>query len=279
MAKGFRSLGHSVEEYNYRTKLKELGSEGMHKDFMSLINGRKFDLQIYCKVNQMNPVTLDLAKEAGPTWYWFMDNLGAAKQFSASTYAQNASFTSATASDVAERFGMVNSNAHHIFEGYDPDVYYYEDLKKIHDVIFIGNVTIPRIIEINSLRSVGIDITIFGYGWPIGMKANGPVVGEDERVEINQSRMVLNLCHDDTIFSDRVIKSLGCGAMVVSQVCKDLLSGFIGERVHFYQSPENFSQIISSLRMLEFNKTQANRVSEKCSWKTVCALIEEKVGA
>jgi hypothetical protein len=229
MAEGFRSLGHSVETYNYRTKLKELGSDGMHADYCSLVNGRKFDLQIFCKVNQMRPQLLHDVKDSGPTWYWFMDNFATCRLLHASTYAANASFASATASDVTERFEMINKNAHHIFEGYNPKLYYKEDLRKVHDYIFIGNATVPRIIALTDLRKEGLDISIFGYGWPLGMKANPPVHGEDERIEINSSKVVLNLCHDSVIFSDRVTKALACGANIISQTCQDmreLVKGF-----------------------------------------------------
>jgi hypothetical protein len=117
---------------------------------------------------------------------------------------------------------MINKNAHHIFEGFDPKTYYQEDLKKIHDYLFIGNATVPRIIEIQEMIRSGMRISIFGYGWPVGMQVNAPVFGEDERTEINSAKVVLNLCHDNVIFSDRVIKSLACGANVLSENCADL---------------------------------------------------------
>lgn len=222
MADGFRQLGYSVEEYNYRTKLNELGLEGMHSDFFSLINGRKFDLQVFCKTNQMHPRTLQDAKDSGPTWYWFMDNFEVCRQINAAGYAANASFASASASNVAERFKLLNNNAHHIFEGYNPKLYFREDLPKIHEFLFIGNATIPRIIKIQDLIRSGMRISIFGSGWPVGMMVHAPVFGEDERIEINSAKVVLNLCHDDTIFSDRVAKALACGANVITQRCKDL---------------------------------------------------------
>jgi hypothetical protein len=281
MKKGFEKLGYEVVDYNYRTIASDIGYHDMQDDFENYINNTKegfFDLIVFCKTSGMYPPLLNHAKKIAPTWYWFMDPMSTANAMHASAYAQNATFASATSSDVTERFKSVNNNAYHIFEGYDPDIYYYEDLKKIHDVIFIGNATIPRIQEIAELRRLGINISIFGYGWPIGMKANAPVFGEDERIEINQSKIVLNLCQDSVIFSDRVIKSLGCGAMVVSQVCKDLLNSYIGEEIHFYESPENFNNIISSLLMLKRDEKLADRINENYSWEAVCRGILEKVG-
>lgn len=279
MAKGFNDLGYHIEMYSYRTVQKDLGMENMWLHFTDFIKGREFDLIVFCKTNSMHPQLLDSAKESGPTWYWFMDPLNTAKQMGASTFAQNATFASATSSEVTERFSMINKNSHHIFEGYDPGIYFYEDLKKIHDVIFIGNGTIPRIIEINNLRSAGVDVTIFGGFWPVGMKANPPVFGEDERIEINQSRVVLNLVQDDTIFSDRIIKGLGCGANVVSQPCQDLLDSDIGENVHMYVGAESFKHLNDNLVGDNF-QASSNKVAmakELFSWEAVCRGIMGKV--
>jgi hypothetical protein len=224
MKKGFVELGCGVFEYNYRRRSEICGGpEKMWADFLLFLGGHKFDLIIFSKTDIMHPTILDKAKAQGPTWYWFMDGMNVCKAMSASTFAQNATYASATASDVYDRFASVNKNAHHIMEGYNPEVYFKKDMKKIHDAVFIGNATHKRIGDINNLRHDGLKVTIFGAGWPIGMGANAPVHGEDEAIEINQSHIVLNLCHDDTIFSDRIVKSLACGANVISQVTTDLI--------------------------------------------------------
>ncbi len=280
MKKGFEGLGYEVDEYNYRTKLKQLGFKGMCEDFVLFGIGRDYDLQVFCKTNQMDSQLLNYCKVTGKTWYWFMDNMEVARAVNASAYAQNATFASATASDVADRFGMVNKNSYHIFEGYDPDVYFYEDIKKIHDVIFIGNATVPRIIQINNLRSAGVNVTVFGQGWPFGMKPESPVFGEDERTEINQSKIVLNLCHDDVIFSDRVVKALACGADVISQPCKDLLFSSIGENLHMFTCVDSFRHVAKNITGVQSqaSKNKADHMKEHYSWEAVCKGILEKAG-
>jgi len=293
MAEGFRSLGYSVETYNYRTKLKELGLEGMQSDYASMIEGRRFDLQVFCKVNQMSPAMLDFAKRSGPTWYWFMDNFEVCRQISAASYAANATYASATASDVAERFSMVNKRAHHIFEGYSPELYYPEDLKKIHDYIFIGHATVPRVVALSELRKKGLKISIFGSGWPYGMKTNGPVQGEDERIEINSSKVVLNLCHDSVIFSDRVTKALACGANVISQNCHDIremVKWFTDNPAHIKAIEETMASWIvinSNSEVLGFDEPKqfvfhpncdvAEHTRRNHSWSAVASKLMEKV--
>lgn len=290
MAEGFKSLGYEVDEYNYRTELKKRGTNGMHHNFLNqFLVGRQYDLQVYCKTNQMSPQILDMAKGIGPTWYWFMDNFEACRSINAAGYAANATFASATASDVAHRFGMINNNSYHIFEGYNPDVYYYEDLPKIHDFIFIGNATVPRVVKLQDLRSKGMDISIFGYGWPIGMKANGPVFDEDERIEINSSKVVLNLCHDDVIFSDRVTKALACGANVISQSCVDLkeFAGWLPRENDGYNPKEtdwigfssNWGSMGFPVRIQQhvIGKEISRHMKHHHSWKAVAAGMIEKV--
>lgn len=295
MAEGFRSLGYSVETYNYRTRLKELKCKThLEAEYLSLIQGRKFDLQIFCKVNQMHPVILHLAKESGPTWYWFMDNFEGCRQINAATYAANATYASATASDVAERFSMVTKNAHHIFEGYNPKLYFKEEERKVRDFIFIGNATVPRIVTLTDLRKKGLKIDIFGYGWPIGMKASGPVQGEDERIEINSSKVVLNLCHDNVIFSDRVTKALACGANVISQNCtdiKEMVKWFTNNPSHIKGIEETTADWISivsdkpnilpvtSRHMFLFNPNcdVAEYTRRHHSWAAVASKLIEKV--
>ncbi len=271
MADGFKDLGCDVEVYNYRTVQKEIGVACMWVDFMAeLSRSGTYDLIVFCKTNSMHPTVIHEARVYGPTWYWFMDNMEVAKAINATTLAQNATVASATASDVAERFGMINKHSHHMIEGFDPDVYYYEEHQKIHDVIFIGNATITRIIKINNLRSEGINVTLFGHGWPFGMKANPPVFGEDERTEINSSKVVLNLCHDDIIFSDRVVKSLGCGAVVVSDPCSDLLQSELNGLVYQFTSVENFKEIVDNLSLLQPSENIASHMALTYSWKAVC---------
>lgn len=279
MKKGFEQLGYEVEAYNYRTKIQELGMFGMWSDFKYSLKGREFDLIVFCKVNQMNPGLLSFAKNHGATWYWFMDPLVTAKAVMASEFAKHATYASATASNVVETFKARNENSFHIIEGYDPDIYYYEEVEKIYDIVFIGNATTKRMKDMLSLSAV-IDnkqIHIFGSGWPPvnNFHTHAPVYNEEERKVINQSKIVLNLCHDDTIFSDRVVKSLACGARVVSQYCKDLYGPPLTE---LGNNTKQIIEISEALKLPKLNgKFMAIFMKENYSWKAVCERILEKV--
>ncbi len=295
MKKGFEQLGYEVDVYNYRTRAKEIGSSvAMWGDFKFFLSDKRehlpypayrYDLIAFCKTNSMDPSLLDWAKEYGPTWYWFMDPIGTAHACMAQEYAKYATYASATSSKVLETFKKVNNNSFHIIEGYDPETYFYEDLEKIYDVTFIGNATPQRVdFILNLWKAIGNKgIHVFGSGWDAILDAKPPVFNKEERRVINQSKFILNLSHDGITFSDRVVKSLACGASVLSQYCKDLDDKFPGA-VGMFNTAEEAAQLISQelnekqeTFALEIQKEMAARVTENYSWKAVCQQILEKV--
>ena len=285
MAKGFEQLGYEVHMYNYRTRASEVGVFPMWNDFKNSLIGTEYDLILFCKTNQMHPQLLEDAKMAGPTWYWFMDPLMTAKPVMAQEYARHATYASATSSEVLELFKAVNPNSFQIIEGYDPDIYFYEDLEKIYDITFIGNGTLKRLMDMSDLIDAGINVTFFGQNWTSKFKPNPPVFNEDERRVINQSKIVLNLCHSN-IFSDRVVKSLGCGALVLSQDCEDInrefhniMTGRDPSLLQLWDTPESAHHLIDlylkdtrGLPVITRNNL-AGYMQQNYSWKSVCQKI------
>lgn len=289
MKKGFEQLGYETHAYNYRTIYKEIGMFNMWNDFRDFLMYKpQYNLIIFCKTNLMHPELLQLAGKYNPTWYWFMDPIGTAKAVMAQEYARYATYTSATSSEVVKDFKEVNENSYHIIEGYDPETYYYEDLEKIYDVTFIGNHTDQRTECILSIRDeIDEEIHIFGSAWPQPytgqVHVHSPVYNEEERKVINQSKFVLNLSHDGITFSDRVVKSLACGASVISQYCKDLDDKFPGATGMFNTAEEAAQLINEELSKtqeafaLEIQKEMAARIKNNYSWKAVCQQILEKI--
>jgi len=290
MKKGFEELGYSVDVYNYRTKIKELGHPlNMWTDFINFIYDKTYNLIVFCKVNEMHPDCIDYANRAGHTWYWFMDPNSTAQMMDAGRFAEKATYASATSSAVAKGFKACRGDdrAYHIIEGYDPDIYFYEYLEKIYDVTFIGNRTPKRekILAELTNRSGDVRRHVFGSDWAFITK---PVYNEEERRVINQSKIILNLCQDDTIFSDRVVKSLGCGALVLSQYCSDLENAFCEAQysnepslLQLWDSPDSYEHLVNIYKSNAFceevRKNTAEEIKENYSWKAVCKRIMEKV--
>ena len=283
MAKGFEQLGYEVDVYNYRTVLSDRGMFMMWDDFKAFLIDKDYRLIVFCKTNTMHPELLSHAKEIAPTWYWFMDPIGTAKAVMAQEYALHATHASATSSEVVKSFKDVNENSYHIIEGYDPEIYYYEDLEKKYDITFIGNATPQRANYLMDIKkATGKHIHICGTNWPL--MGDTSVFNEKERKVINQSKIILNLCQDDTIFSDRVVKSLACGALVLSQYSKDLEHCYLSEvqnssdnsLLQLWDSTESAHHLINIyLKNPGINKTTrmnlSNYMKMQYSWASVAA--------
>ena len=295
MAKGFEQLGYEVVAYNYRTRLKELGNVfAMWDDFKKFLRRKcRYKLIVFCKANQMHPEMLYQPAKA-PTWYWFMDPLATAEATIADEYAKYATYASATSSEVLKLFKKVNDNSFQIIEGYDPDTYFYEEVPdhrkpKLLDITFIGNATEKRIKDVgNLLNEINDSIEIFGQNWPKEFCSNTPVYNHEERDIINHSKIVLNLCHSN-IFSDRVVKSLACGALVLSQYCEDLETHLAeiqnwsdNSLLQLWDTPQSAHHLIDVYLKGDGLSKQtrqklANYMKENYSWKAVCKQIMETV--
>jgi hypothetical protein len=297
MKKGFEQLGFTVDSYNYRTVLSQVGLQAMWADYGKFIDehGKDYDLAIFCKTNQLHPNLITFTRKFTKTWYWFMDPMATAKQVYSDTFARAAEYCSATSSQVHERHSLVNNNSHHIIEGYDPDFYYYEDLPKEYDFVFIGNATPKRVRDLQWFlmpdhKKPIYDVKVFGAGWPEYFKASAGVYLGDERNVINKAKIVINLCHDEYMFSDRVTKALGCKARVLTQHNKDfrdlIVNAFdddknkkLGEDIdhalwycmdYDYEADTLFTE--PAFRVV-FPKNTDLWMKEHFSWKNVCKVI------
>lgn len=277
MAKGFAKLGYEVEAYNYRTRIKELGNQqAMWDDFMKFLEGKRYELIMFCKVDSLHPSLISHAREVGKTWYWFADNIEVAKTIAADLHVKAANYISATSSEVVDWFQESSPDVCQIIEGYDPETYYHEDLEKLYDVVFIGNATEKRIEQLGELRKT-CDLTIFGNGWPEEFREQAPVYNNDERIVICQSKIILNLVHSN-IFSDRVVKTMACGGFVLSEKCDDLKQYFNkGLAIGIFYSVEDAVKQIGfylgqSVERYEIAR-RGSGVVQKYKWENVCRNI------
>lgn len=281
MKKSFEKLGLIVDAYNYRTRMRELGShQAMWNDFYEFLKGKRYKLIIFSKVNDLSPDLITHARQYGKTWYWFMDNLGIARAIHADEYVKRADFASATSQEVSDWFKEFNPNVFQILEGFDPDTYFYENLPKVYDLLFVGNATDKRVNDIKHLRN-SHTITIFGNGWPDDFCARSPVYNEELRKVICQSRIILNLVHSN-IFSDRVILTAASGGFVLSQACPDLERHFQRKKhMDWFSTEDEAHQLIHYYLKHEDERERIAQsgmqyVRQKYSWESVCQEILQK---
>jgi ADP-heptose:LPS heptosyltransferase/2-polyprenyl-3-methyl-5-hydroxy-6-metoxy-1,4-benzoquinol methylase len=275
MKKGFEELGCRVDAYNYRSMQRQLGSpEAMWDHFRNFLKGKRYDLILFSKVDSMHPDCVSHAGDFGPTWYWFMDNIGVARTIGAHEYARRADFASATSEEVHELFARVNHRAFKMTEGFDPQTYFHEKASKTYDIMFAGNATQQRIADLRAIME-SCPVTVFGGGWPEDFKARPPVFNEDLRRAINSSRIVLNLVHSN-IFSDRIILSAAAGGFVLTQHCPDVENYFqAGEHLDWFQTPEEAIEKIRHYLSCNEKRERIARqgmeeVRSRFSWKAVC---------
>ncbi len=283
MQTGFESLGLNVDAYNYRTRAAALGGyEQLAEDFARFLHGKTYGLILFSKVNGMAPASLRAARSHGKTWYWFMDNIAAARAMGADRYAAACDYASATSQEVTEFFLAANPLTLQVLEGFDPSVLYPETKEKQHDVVFIGNATEKRIELLRAIRSI-VPVTLFGKNWPVEFEAHPPVFNENYRQTVAASKIVLNLVHSN-IFSDRVVHSLACGAFVLSQYCPDLERHF-ANGVHlawFHDTAELATQVPHYLSddavREQIARTGQARVKTKYTWERICARVAGTAG-
>lgn len=283
MAEAFSDLGYNVVPYNYRTITRNLASvTAMERDFLSFIKGRRFDLILFSKVDTMSPGCLHKAGKTGATWYWFMDNLQQAKACKADTLAAQCVFASATSNESVAYLHRKNASAMLMLEGYNPHVYYQEQTQeKLYDVVFIGNATPKRIDYIKKI-SQKYPVVVFGSGWPPDTNSLPSVYNDEYRRIISQSKIILNFVHSD-IFSDRVVHTLACGGMMLSEHCPDLEKVFTrGEHLDWFQNPD---EALSTIRHYLENPLSRQKlglqgmafVTQYFSWEKVCRKILHSV--
>ena len=156
MGVAFEKLGYEVVAYNFRLSSSLLGSARlMWDDFISFIEGESYNLILFSKVDSLHPDCIEAARKAGPTWYWFMDNIEQAERFQIRRFAEMADYASATSAEVSDYLKPSNDKCIQIIEGVNTAIYHKNvlDITKDIDVVFIGSATQKRIEFIEEIQT------------------------------------------------------------------------------------------------------------------------------
>ena len=318
MQRALQKLGHQVTPFDYRAVEKDFalkqwppfadkwidkaasflrsGRSPMNLDWYYRRKGRKemnaclldavrkssCDLVIFCKTDTVNYNLLPEINRHVPTWYYFMDPLDQVLRINASAYAKNATWASATFSDVARHFKRDGANVRWITEGVDIDIFKPCQRHKIYNVVFVGSKTHKRACYVESIKCAGIDIKCFGEGWE-----NLPIYNEKLAEIYQSSRIVLNFCREGDGFSNRVLEVLATGSLLLSEHCLDL--------EHFFKPArhldwfKNKSEVVAKIRHYLADETLCQQIAccgeelvrDKFSWektmnKIVCITKGER---
>jgi len=252
-----------------------LGRRAMNAKLMREVRHGQYGLVLLMKADIVDYSLIPDINCYSPTWYFFMDPIEQALRINVYAYTRNATFASATFSDVVERGEREQSKVKWIAQGIDPEIFYpCAEVDKVWDLFFAGTRTKKRAKFIDKLRNRGLSVRCHGIGWE-----NGSVYREDLVECYRKSRIVLNFCREGDGFSVRVFQVMGTGAFLLSEYCPDLShffkkgchldwvndEGELLDAVNYYLKNEKVREGIA--------KTGCNLVHKHHTWDSVMSNI------
>jgi len=198
----FKSLGHDVVGYNYKQKALLIGSEERDKHLCSLVEQRGFDLVVFSKCNFISVDTFEKISKITKTCLWFMDPLSTLRKHPETIEAAKiVDYFCCDKKNVLSEVLNINSNSFYVCEGFDSRNDAPHNIKKEHDITFIGNVYGNREALLNQIKK------------PVNIISN--VYGENHAIEVSKSKINLNFCTGDGA-SDRVYKVLAARGFLLT---------------------------------------------------------------
>ena len=186
--KPLENLGCEVIPFDFGGRLRTLGREGMNRELLSIVQCEKPDLVFFVPhTDQFVPDVVDEISRHTITLGYFFDDMWRVEY--SRFWARH--FTFVTTSDVNGLSKFRKDGFFNVI--YSPfacnhNVYTRKELPKIYDVTFVGQYHPQREWFISRLKKSGIDVRIWGVGWPTGMLNSVDMVNV-----FNQSRINLNL--------------------------------------------------------------------------------------
>ncbi|MFC1479816.1 glycosyltransferase, partial [Planctomycetota bacterium] len=311
----FEQLGHSVDifdyrrieeenrrwkvwEYRFQKYLKAFqkpffpsflrtaffripGIRKMNTQLLETVKNGNYNLVILLKSEKVDYRIIPEIRTYSPVWYFFTDWIVIAREVKAAEYAKQATWASATRSNVADVFTRAGANARFLTQGANRDYFYPEEsIEKTHDVTFVGTITPEREAYIKKLASLGITVQTFGRGGE-----HGHVFGKDLAELYRRSKIVLNfnITVDNTGFSLRVFEVMGSGAFLLTEYCKDLETLFKnGNELVWFHNPDECAEMIHTYLKNDENRERiaragTERVAGEFTWKHIIQKICDEV--
>lgn len=210
-----KKIGYSI---NGRRRMNEILLETVKRGNYDIVFFAKADIVDYSLIPEIN--------RYANTWYFFMDPPDIAFKINASQYANKATWSSTSSPSIYNNFKKVGANCFFISEGVDTEIFYPKETKKIFNVTFVGNNTWKRKRFIKILAKQGIEVNLFGKGFP-----RGPIYSHDLAQVYRESKIILNIDRPGAKFSARVFQAMGTGSMMLSEYSYNL-SLIFKQKVH-----------------------------------------------
>ena len=181
-------MGYKVDAFDYIASIERMGRDAMNKQFLTMVKQEQPELVfVVPQTDQFIPEVIDEINQHAITLGYFFDDMWRVEY--SRFWARHFNFV--TTSDVNGMRKFKEAGFTNVI--YSPfacntDIYCNKNLPKLYDVTFVGGYNPHREWYLNYLKKKGIDVQIWGTGWPSNMLSS-----EDMINVFNQSRINLNL--------------------------------------------------------------------------------------
>lgn len=246
--------GIEVVHFDFIEKYQQLGRKRMNDELLALATSQDFDVLFEVTIHdEVAPETLRRISDAGITTIgWGCDDHWRFEDFSRK-YAPAFDFWVTTARSALPKFAAIGMAERVIRSQWavEPTVYYPVDVPRDIDVSFVGQPHGNRREIIAWLASLGVRVSVFGYGWSgTGSAALRSRITHEEMIEVfSRSKVNLNLSNSSVMgeqqIKGRVFEVPGCRGLLLTDAADDLeLYYRDGEEIVIYRSPEDLIQKI-----------------------------------
>ena len=186
--KPFEKIGYSVIPFDFLEHMRTVGREGMNRKLLEVVLREEPELVFFVPhTDQFIPEIIDEIGRHTTTLGYLFDDMWRIEY--SRFWARHFKFVTTSDVDGLRKFGDAGfKNVIYSPFACNTEIYCKKDLPKVYDVTFVGQYHPYREWCIRHLRRSGIDVKVWGAGWPSGM------ISSKEMIDIfNQSRINLNL--------------------------------------------------------------------------------------
>jgi len=177
-----------VHFFDFYGRMLEKGKQEMNRELFALVEEKRPDLVIFALFqDELIPEIIEELKRYTTTFGYFFDDswrIDYVKRWTPRFNYVNAVTTSA----LRRHKDWGYENVIYSPLGYNHFMYTRKDLPKQHDVSFVGAFHGHREWTIRQLRKAGIDVAVWGAGWPAGRLTQEAMIDV-----VNQSKITLTL--------------------------------------------------------------------------------------
>jgi len=186
--KPLEKLGHAVLPFDFMEAMHAHGREEMNRKLLVTVKEYLPDIVIFVPhTDQFIPEIVDEIGRFAMTLCYFFDDMWRIEY--SRFWAHHFNFVTTSDVNGLQKFrdaGFINV----IYSPFacNTDIYCRRELPKIYDVTFVGQYHPHREWYLDCLKKGGINVRVWGMGWPSGM------INLEDMISIfNQSRINLNL--------------------------------------------------------------------------------------